>query len=363
MTNTLTACLGLLWTPKSLQKDHPTGGSSENGTVTALNDISTALLGLLFLIIAAFSAQATDKRIVFGSGGTTGVYYPVAISMCRLFNADHSQNGFSCSVDSTGGSIDNLNRLRTGAVNFAIVQSDWQSHAFNGTSVFASQGPQSNLRALFALYSEAFTVLARSRSNIVGIGDLRGRRVNIGNPGSGQRATMEIVMKAFGWSRFDFSTIREFGSDHQAQALCDGEIEAIVFVAGHPSGTIKSATQKCPTNFVRVDGPVINQLVDRHDYYRLTNIPAGLYSRQSNDVPTFGLTATAVTTSDVPSSLVKALLKSIYGNIGRLRKMHPALAQLQTEEMSRDLMPAPLHDEAVKFYQSLTRPPQIGTSD
>jgi uncharacterized protein len=313
----------------------------------------------LAICLNASTALAEQKRIVIGSGGATGVYYPVAIAMCRLFNEDHSGQGYSCRVERTGGSIDNLNKLRAGDINFAIVQSDWQSHSYNGTSVFTKNGPYRDLRSLLALYSEAFTIVARSRSNIAAFQDLRGRRVNIGNSGSGQRATMEVVMDAFGWTRFDFSTIREFSADHQAQALCDGEIDAIVFVAGHPSGSIKSATQKCATNFVRVDGPIVQALVRKYDYYRLTEIPAGLYSRQTKAVPTFGLSATVVTTSDTPSKLIIALLASVYGNINRLQKMHPALDKLDPIEMSKDIMPAPLHRGASSFYQGL--PEQLAT--
>jgi TRAP transporter TAXI family solute receptor len=313
----------------------------------------------LAICLNAYSALAEQKRIAIGSGGATGVYYPVAIALCRLFNEDYSEQGYSCRVERTGGSIDNLNKLRTGDVNFAIVQSDWQSHSYNGTSVFAKNGPHRDLRSLLALYSEAFTIVARSKSKIVAFQDLRRHRVNIGNPGSGQRATMEVVMDAFGWTRFDFSSIREFGPDHQAQALCDGEIDAIVFVAGHPSGSIKSATQKCSTNFVRVDGPIVKALVRKYDYYRLTEIPAGLYSRQTKSVPTFGLSATLVTTSGTASRLIIDLLASIYENINRLRKMHPALGNLDPIDMSKDVMPAPLHRGASAFYQDL--PEQLAT--
>jgi TRAP transporter TAXI family solute receptor len=321
--------------------------------ISLCHQISLTISPLLFLFLA-LDAGAGEKRIIIGSGGTTGVYYPVAISICRFFNAEQAHHGYSCTVESTGGSIENLKMLRTGAINFAIVQSDWQSHAYKGTSVFGAIGPYTKLRSLFALYPESFTVLARTSSNITEIKGLRGKRVNIGNPGSGQRATMEVVMRAFGWSRFDFSTVREFGPDHQAQALCDNEIEAIVFVAGHPSGAIKSATQKCSANFVRVDGPIIDGLVDKYDYYRTTTIPSGLYSGQNDEVPTFGLHATAVTTTDAPTVLVKHLLKSTYRNIDRLRRMHPALAGLKAGEMSKDVMPAPLHDEAKAFYKTLS---------
>jgi len=293
---------------------------------------------------------ADDKKIVIGSGGVTGVYYPVAISICRLFNAENKKAGYRCSVESTKGSIENLTKLHAGTVDFAIVQSDWQSHAFKGTNVFAGAKPHKALRSLFALYSESFTVLARSKSGIKSFEDLKGKRVNIGNPGSGQRATMDIVMRAFGWTRFSFSLVREFDTKLQAQALCDGEIDAIVFVAGHPSGTIKSATEKCDTNLVEVAGPVIDTLIKDNDYYRKAVIPTGVYFDQTNDVQTFGVNATMVTTTRTPSALVALLMKSVFGNLTNFKTMHPALANLQLDEMKKDIMPTPLHDGARRFF-------------
>ena len=296
--------------------------------------------------------QADDKSIVIGSGGVTGVYYPVAISMCRLFNRDHRDAGYGCRVISTQGSIENLKKLREGEINFAIVQSDWQSHASQGTNVFADVGPHESLRSIMALYSESFTVLAKSDLGISRFQDLLGRRVNIGAPGSGQRATMEVVMRAFGWTRFSFSLVREFGSKFQAQALCDGEVDAIVFVAGHPSGTIKSATEKCGTNLVEVDDPVVDDLVDQNKYYRKSKISSEMYFDKGNDITTFGVNATLVATTDTEDELIKRLLTSVMGKLDKFKTMHPALETLEEEEMRKDIMPAPLHDAAVNYFDT-----------
>jgi TRAP transporter TAXI family solute receptor len=303
------------------------------------------------LVMSSNIARSQEKEILIGSGGRTGVYYPVAISICRLFNREHRSEGYKCSVATTKGSIDNLKKLREGEVNFAIVQSDWQSHAFKGTGVFSTVYPNLNLRSLFALYSESFTVLARSSSNIRKFEDLNGRGVNIGNPGSGQRATMEIVMKAFEWNRFDFSYVREFDSRLQAQALCDGEVDAIVFVAGHPSGTIKSATEKCESNFVSVDGPIVDALVDDNKFYRKSTINTGLYFKEPEEISTFGVNATMVTDQDTDSNLIGLLLESVFKNLAVLKTMHPALADLNEVEMKKNIMPAPMHQIALDFYK------------
>ena len=296
-------------------------------------------------------AQVGEKKIIIASGGTTGVYYPVAVAICRLVNADYAAKGFKCIPETSGGSVENLKRLRAGAINFAIVQSDWQAHALSGSDRFAEFGPHDELRSVFALYSESFTVLASSDSFVEEFDDLLGKRVNIGNPGSGQRATMEVVMEALGWTRFSFSLIREFDSKAQAEALCDDEVDVIVFVAGHPSGSIKSATEKCDTKLVKVAGPKFDELVDQNDFYRSASIPADMYRNQPADIPTFGVNATLVTTSETDPNLVGLVVKSVFNNMKKFKKMHPALGNLQEDEMKKDIMPAPLHDSAKGFFE------------
>ncbi len=314
---------------------------------------TAALLGAGLILIGGFGPAAADeKQIVIGSGGTTGVYYPVAIAICRLVNSSKSEHGLSCSVESTSGSVDNLKRLREGTINFAIVQSDWQSHAFHGTGVFEGAGAHEELRSVFSLYPEAFTVVARADANISEFQELKGKRVNIGNAGSGQRATMEVVMDAFGWTRFEFSQARDFSSAHQSQALCDDEVDAIVFVAGHPSGSIKAATSQCRASLVNVSGPIIDKLVTEHDYYRHATIPAGMYRDQPANIETFGVGATLVTTSDSSQATVTGLVKTVFDKLQTFRSMHPALANLKAAEMSTEGLAAPLHAAAKAYYQN-----------
>lgn len=319
-------------------------------TELRLRSLAVKILVLLAFWAAPIAATAQSKTIVIASGGPTGVYYPVSVAICRLFNVRYSFHGYGCKVENSGGSIDNLKRLRASNADFAIVQSDWLAHARNGTDIFSQAGPHAELRSVFALYAESFTVLARANSGIEKFEDLLGKKVNIGNPGSGQRATMDVLMGRYGWNRFDFASTREFASDLQAQALCDNEVDAIVFMAGHPSGTIKTATQTCATDLVNIEGPQIDRLIADNVQYRLSIIPADTYFRQTADTNTFGVNATMVTISDQPDDSVLRMVAVVFEEIERLRRMHPALAGLETEEMKKDIMPAPLHDAAVSFF-------------
>ncbi len=305
--------------------------------------LGTGLLG---------TAQAAEQRFVtIGTGGVTGVYYPTGGAICRLLNKTRKQHGIRCSVESTGGSIYNLNAIRNGELDLGVAQSDWQYHAYHGTSKFKDAGPNKDLRAVFSIHPEPFTVVARADSGIKNFDDLKGKRVNVGNPGSGQRGTMEVVMKAKGWTMKDFKLASELKSSEQSKALCDNKIDAMVFTVGHPSGSIKEATTSCDAVLVNVAGPAIDKLVAEHDYYRKATIPGGMYRGNPNDVQTFGVGATLVTSAKVPDEVVYNLVKAVFENFDTFRKLHPAFKNLKKEEMIKDGLSAPLHPGAIKYYK------------
>ena len=258
---------------------------------------------------------------------------------------------FRSSVESTGGSVYNLNAIAAGELDMGVAQSDWQYHAYNGTSKFAEKGPNKDLRAVFSVHPEPFTVVARADSGIKNFMDLKGKRVNIGNPGSGQRGTMEVVMKAMGWTKDDFKLASELKSAEQSSALCDNKIDAIVFTVGHPSGSIKEATTSCDSVMVTVDGPVIEKLVNDADYYRMATIPGGMYRGTDGDTTTFGVGATFVSSAKVSDDIIYQVVKAVFENFDQFKKLHPAFANLKKEEMIKDGLSAPLHDGAVKYYK------------
>jgi TRAP transporter TAXI family solute receptor len=232
-----------------------------------------------------------------------------------------------------------------------VAQSDWQYHAYNGTSKFQDAGANKDLRAVFSVHPEPFTVLARADAGIKKFSDLKGKRVNVGNPGSGQRGTMEVVMNTLGWKTSDFSLASELKSAEQASALCDNKVDAIVFTVGHPSGSIKEATTSCDTVLVAVDGPAIDKLVSENAYYRKAVIPGGMYMGNDGDTVTFGVGATFVSTTKTPADTVYVVVKSVFENFDDFKKLHPAFAILDKKEMIKDGLSAPLHDGAAKYYK------------
>ncbi len=294
--------------------------------------------------------MATDF-VTIGTGGVTGVYYPLGGSICRLVNKGKKEHGVRCSVESTGGSVYNINTIRAGELDMGVAQSDWQYHAYKGDSKFESKGPFKELRAIFSIHGEPFTVVARADSGIKKFADLKGKRVNIGNPGAGSRGTMEIAMKAEGWDKSVFKVAGELKASEQAKALCDNKIDAMVYVVGHPSGAIKEATTTCDSVIVDVSDSKIAKLVADTPYYKFTTIPGGMYRGNPDDVKTFGVAATFVTSSKVPEKVIYAVVKSVFENFDAFKKLHPAFSTLKKEEMIKDGLSAPLHRGAIKYYK------------
>jgi hypothetical protein len=232
-----------------------------------------------------------------------------------------------------------------------VAQSDWQYHAYHGSSKFKDKGANRELRAIFSVHPEPFTVVARADSGIRNFGDLKGKRVNVGNPGSGQRGTMEVLMEASGWKMSDFALASELKSSEQSMALCDNKIDAMVFTVGHPSGSIKEATTSCDSVLVNVTGSAVDMLVAENDFYRTATIPGGMYSGNANDTKTFGVGATFVTSTRTPENVIYQVVKAVFENFDSFRKFHPAFRNLDKRQMIKDGLSAPLHAGAVKYYK------------
>ena len=294
---------------------------------------------------------AKQTFVTIGTGGVTGVYYPTGGAICRLVNKNRNKHGIRCSTESTGGSVFNLNTIRAGDLDMGVAQSDWQYHAYHGSSKFKDKGANKELRAIFSVHPEPFTVVARADSGIRNFGDMKGKRVNVGNPGSGQRGTMEVLMEALGWKMSDFALASELKSSEQSMALCDNKIDAMVFTVGHPSGSIKEATTSCDSVLVNVTGSAVDMLVAENDFYRTATIPGGMYSGNANDTKTFGVGATFVTSTRTPENVIYQVVKAVFENFDSFRKFHPAFRNLDKRQMIKDGLSAPLHAGAVKYYK------------
>ncbi len=298
-------------------------------------------------------------EITIGTGGKTGVYYPTGKAICKAVNKNTRTHGIHCTAVTTNGSIDNIDRLRAGKINFAIVQSDTQFYAVKGYGPFRKAGPDQDLRAALSFFSETFTVVARADTPIRTLNDLKGKRVNIGNPGSGQRTDMELVMGLKKWSKSDFALATELTSTQHGPALCSNKIDAFVFVAGHPNNSIKETADHCDIRLVQTYDTTIKKLIDRYPYYSRVRIPANTYKNNPTSIPTYGVKATFLTSAQTPDKIVKTVIQSIFDDFIDFRFQHRAFFHLEPEEMVRTKHSAPLHPGAAAYFRNMGYKPEV----
>jgi TRAP transporter TAXI family solute receptor len=310
-----------------------------------------AALAAAGVLASVPAAQAQQKFVTIGTGGVTGVYYPAGGAICRLVNKDRAKHGIRCSVESTGGSVFNVNTIRAGELDLGVAQSDVQFQAAKGTGGFQKDGAFGELRAVFALHPEPVTVVGRKELNADSFSDFKGKRFNVGNPGSGTRATAEELLAAMGWKLSDFSLASELKADEHGPALCDGKIDGFLYLVGHPSANIQDPTTVCGAKLVNVTGPAVDKLVKQHPYYAKATIPGGMYPGNEKDIQTYGVLATVVSSSKVPANTVYAVVKAVFDNFDEFKKLHPAFANLKPESMVKDGLSAPLHDGAAKYFK------------
>lgn len=312
------------------------------------------LLGLaLSLTISPSTAVSKIKFVTIGTGGITGVYYPTGGAIARMVNKKRSVYGIRATVESTGGSVYNVNAVMSGDLEFGVVQSDRQYQAINGLAEWKDKGPQKDLRAVFSIHPESITLVAADDSGIISLKDLKGKVVNIGNPGSGQRQNAIDALENAGINWKTDLKAEQVKAAEAPGLLQDGRIDAFFYTVGHPSGAIKEATAgKRKVHFVPITG--VDALLAKYPYYAKAFIPMKVYpgATNSTDTMTFGVKATFVTSIKVPESIVYAITKEVFDNFESFKKLHPAYQVLTKKGMLEGLS-APIHPGAMKYYKEV----------
>jgi len=304
---------------------------------------SIALGGALFV-----SANAAEF-ITIGTGGVTGTYYPTGGAVCRLVNKTKKESGIRCSVESTGGSVYNVNTIRAGELDFGIAQSDVVHYAINGEDKFEGN-PYKGLRSVMGIYTELLALVVSKESGIKTMSDIKGKRINVDIPGSGTRVTAEIVMKALGVSTDDLALVSELKSTEGPNMLKDRKIDGYFGVFGHPTANIKDAATSVDAYLVPIEGPEIDELTKKYPYYAKGLISGTFYRGITNDTPSIGVKAVLVTSDKVSEKAVYTLTKAIVENFEEFKKLHPAYKTITKESLLEGIV-APLHPGAEKYYK------------
>jgi TRAP transporter TAXI family solute receptor len=311
-----------------------------------------SLCGLfLSLAPASPSVAAQQKFVTVGTAAVSGLYYVVGGAICRMMNKERKTTGVRCSSESTPGSVSNVNVIKSGDIDFAVVQSDIHYHAVMGDGTFKDAGPGKNLRSVFSAYPDALNVLARPGLDAHSLEDFKGKRFNVGNKGSGQRASIEELLQKLGMSYSDFAAATELDGDEQARALCENRIDGLFYDVAHPSAAIQDATTLCNSKFVPLSGPAVDELVKERPYYSYFTVPGGMYPNNPDPIQTYGPRATVMTNSKTPDEVVYLLVKSVFENFDEFKKLHPILKSLNKEDMVKVGLTAPLHPGAIKYFR------------
>ncbi|MEO1110548.1 MAG: TAXI family TRAP transporter solute-binding subunit [Pseudomonadota bacterium] len=316
-----------------------------------LQELKLTAAGLVMAATFAGAAAAEQTFITIGTGGVTGVYYPTGGAICRLVNKGRKDHNIRCSVESTGGSVYNVRTIRQRELDFGVAQSDLQAAAAEGVGAFDGDEPYEGLRAVFSVHSEAMHAMVRADSGINSVADMKGKRVNVGNPGSGTRILAGVLLDAAGVEIEDLALAAELKSSEQAAALCDGKIDAAIWAAGLPNGSSMEATSTCDIRLLDLTNSGMDAVLEANPSYAAATIPGGMYPGNDNDVPSWGPKAAFLTDAEVPEEVVYVLVKSVFENFEDFTGLHPAFAPLTEEGMIKDGLTAPLHPGAERYYK------------
>ncbi len=309
------------------------------------------LFGVIVLTMTGAPAIAAPSSLTVATAGAMGGYRSLGGAICRMVNATRKSHRLRCSVVLTEGSVANIRDVLSGAVDMGIAQGDTLHYARVGEGPFRA-APHGNLRRLFSLYPEVFTLVVRKDAGIRRFEDLRGKRVAIGTEGSGTRASMDLAMEAFGVERAELKGAVELGFVDLAAALCENRIDAFALIDAHPNSIVEDAASGCPAEIVSVTGQQIDALLAARPYFAKAQIPGGMYRGTDSARASFGTAATVVVAADMPVDTAYAITKAVFDHFDDFRKFHPALAPL-TMDAAVNGGDAPLHPGAVKYFKEI----------
>lgn len=296
-------------------------------------------------------AVAQQKTVVIGTGSTSGVYHVAGNAVCRMMNMDFARHQTRCQVRKTGGSVSNVTSIKNGEFEFGIVQSDVQYNAVKGLGQFKTGGAHKNLRALFSIYPEPLMILARKDVEVKKFEDFKGKRLSVGNPGSGTRETVDMLMTAMKMRVGDFAQAFELPPDEQGRALCENRIDGFAFVVGSPASNLLEPAKACGAKLVSITGPAVDQLVRSYPFFTYATIAGGIYPNNPEPTKSFGVVASFVGSDNAPNDVVYALVSSVFEHFDEFRKSHPSFTYLEPMDMFNNGLSAPLHEGAVRYYK------------
>jgi TRAP transporter TAXI family solute receptor len=294
------------------------------------------------------AAVAAPAPIAIATGPVSGFAFPLGGEICRLYET-LTPDKARCTAAATDGSVEDLNRLRSGDIALAIVQSDVAADAVSASGPFSGNPPFAELRSLLGFYGEPLTILVRGDGPVKLVDDLKGQRVAVGAPGAPEPLFADFLT-GLGWGKADLGGVVEMPRSEQVAALCSGKIAAIVVTAPHPNGFVREAMAACHATMLDLAGPGIDGAVESHPPYAQTRLDLSVYGIAGGTMQSFGPRAVLVTTAKLENATVDRLLDGIFKRLDKLRTSHPALAGLDANGIAASAgLGAERHLAAVKY--------------
>lgn len=304
------------------------------------------------LLIGILSTQLfSSEFITIGTGSVTGIYYTTGGAICRLVNKYKNDSSIKCSIESTEGSLYNLNAVNNKDLDFSIVQSDILYQASNNKNHFKNSS-YSKVKSIMAIYPELLTLVTKKDANINNLMDIKGKRINLGNSGSGNETTALTLFNEIGLNKSDLKEAASYSASEMSEALKDNKIDGYFYMVGHPTSTIKDTSSTVSIKIIPIENEITNSLIKKYPYFAKANIPAGIYKGQNDEIPTFGVKAVLVVNENVNDKIVYAVVKAILENFDEFKKLHPAYSNITKESLFEGLS-APLHEGAKKYYEEI----------
>jgi len=316
-----------------------TTSSDSDSDLTKKSDVAELMRGKM------------TTHLLLGTGGVTGVYFPIGGVICRLLNRHKERHRMRCSLESTGGSIYNLRELAKGNFDLVVAQSDWQYHAYNGSSTFKKDGANPDLRAVFALEPDPLALIVKKDSDIQSFNDLEKRIVGFGYARSIQHRIIDDLLEVKDWTDKNFKSVVRMNDSHQIEALCNGDVEAVLLISSSLTDRLATADESCEMRFVPITGPEVDAVIAEKPYYRHGRIPRGLYLDSEQDTQSFGLGATFVALKSTSPKAIYQVVKEIVENFKDFQSLHPSLQTLNRKELPYAGISAPLHPGAIRYYR------------
>lgn len=315
-----------------------------------LRAASFAALATVLALVSA-PAPAKEKFVSLGTSSQSGVYYPVAQGICGLVNGGRDEHLVRCLANTTGGSIYNIQAIATGELDFALTRAGLAYEAYKGIGEFETYGANPKLRSMSVLYSQPLSVIVKQDSDIKTFLDIPGKRINIGNLGSGKRELAEMLLDLMKWTAKDFAEVLELNTSRMGKAFCEGKVDVLIEAIGIPSKFLDEMINGCKGRFVDIPKNVVDAVRQQGPYYEPGIIPAKLYPIQKRDVQTFNVNVVLITSTDVSADTIYTITRTMFEKFPLLQKTHPVFASMTPQSMVEQGEYIPFHEGALRYYR------------